>query len=546
MPRHLINILFLLTLFLLLSRCAQVVPLTGGERDATAPKLMEAQPENRKLNFREELITLKFDEFVQLKDLNNQLIVSPALKSDPEIESDGRKIKIRLKKEELRPNTTYRFFFGKAICDMNEANPLKNFEYVFSTGPVLDTLICKGKIETAFDKEEPGECIVGLYLKESIVSDSFPFKQKPEYISRSSSAGIFELKNLPADKFKCIAFFDKNKNYMYDGESEKVAFKNEWYDPVVDTSIQLSLFTEKPVKNFYKRNISPYYGKILLIYNKAFKAEIKTILPEEQQKIYHHQSLLEKDTLMVYYAGIKDSLKLTIKRMDEGKIDTLTLTLPKFRAGKAKSFSYISNWTNGLIEKNHLPRMQFLQMIDLEKNQIDKMFFQYKKDSNYIKEPVKLKMLDPITVELQNKLEESVQYKLVADTAVFYDKAGRYNDSIKEKIQLRKTSELGRLKLKLLLDRKENYLIQLLNEKNLICAVETISLSLSSSNEVEIELKDLFPGSYKVKVIYDANRNKEWDTGQLLLNKQPEKVFISSKQIKIMADWDVEEEVSIH
>jgi uncharacterized protein (DUF2141 family) len=89
-------------------------------------------------------------------------------------------------------------------------------------------------------------------------------------------------------------------------------------------------------------------------------------------------------------------------------------------------------------------------------------------------------------------------------------------------------------------------LIQLLNEKNIVCAVTTVSLSLSSSNEVEIELKDLFPGSYKVKVIYDVNRNKEWDTGQLLLNKQPEKVFISSKQIKIMADWDVEEEVSIH
>jgi len=507
---------------------------------------MEALPENKKLNFKEDVIILKFDEFVQLKDLTNQLIVSPALKSDPEIESDGRKIKIRLKKEELRPNTTYRFFFGKAICDMNEANPLKNFEYVFSTGPLLDTLICKGKIETAFDKEEPGECIVGLYLKESIVSDSFPFKQKPDYISRSSTSGAFELKNLPAEQFKCIAFFDKNKNYMYDGESEKVAFKNAWFDPVTDTSVQLSLFTEKPVKNFYKRNISPYYGKILLIYNKAFKAEVRTFVPEDQQKIYHHQSLREKDTLMIFYAGIKDSLKLTVKRIDEGKVDTLNLTLPKFRAGKTKSFSYISNWTNGLIEKDKLPRMQFLQLVDMQKSSIEKMFIKYKKDSNYVKEPVKLTMIDPLTAELQNKLEEGIQYQLIADTAIFYDKLGRYNDSIKENIHLRKTSELGRLKLKLLLDRKENFLIQLLNEKNIVCAVTTVSLSLSSSNEVEIELKDLFPGSYKVKVIYDVNRNKEWDTGQLLLNKQPEKVFISSKQIKIMADWDVEEEVSIH
>lgn len=519
--------------------------MTGGQKDAQPPKLMEALPAPGKLNFNEEMIILKFDEFVQLKDLNNQLIVSPALKSDPEIEADGRKIKIKLKKDELRPNTTYRFFFGKAICDMNEANPLKNFEYVFSTGSVLDTLLCKGKIETAFDKDEPGECVVGLYLKESIASDSFPFKQKPDYISRSSTSGTFTIKNLPPAQFRCLAFFDKNKNFMYDGESEKVAFKSEWFDPVKDTSVHLSMFAEMPLKNYMKRSISPYYGKILLLYNKAFKAEVKTILAEENEKIYHHQSSIEKDTLAIYYFGIKDSLKLTVKRSDESKTDTLNITLPKFRSGKPKSFSYISNWSNGIIEKDRSPRLQFVQLVDPEKTRINKIFLRTRKDSTYIYEPVKLKMIDPITAELENKLEEKKKYLLVSDTAVFYDRSGKYTDSIKESIHLRSTSELGRAKLKLLLDKKENYLVQLLNEKNLVCSAMTVSLSLSSSNEVELEMKDLFPGIYKVKVIYDVNRNKKWDTGQLLLNKQPEKVFISSKQIKIMADWDVEEEINV-
>lgn len=546
MQRHLINIVFLLTLLLLFGQCAQVVPLTGGEKDTEPPKLVEAIPEMNKLNFDGTEIILRFNEFVQLKDLNNQLLISPTLLSDPEIEAQGKKIEIRIKKGELKPNTTYRMYFGKAICDMNESNPLKNFEYVFSTGAIIDTLKCNGRIETAFDKSEPGECVVGLYLKANIQSDSFPFKQKPDYLCRSNMNGSFEMRNLPSEKFKCLAFFDKNKNFMYDGESERVAYKEEWFDPKTDTAVALRLFSEKPAKNFFKRSLSPYYGKIMLIYNKASRMEVRTQLPEQQNKIYHHLSDQEKDTLTLYYSGIQDTLKLFIKRPEEGKTDSLTLSLPKVRTGKMKSYSYLTNWPNGIIEKNIFPRLQLIGMADTMKTTLSKIFFRYKKDSVFIDEPAQVRMINPFTVELRNNLKEGINYRLLADTAVFYERSGKYSDSIKESIRIRKASELGRVKIKLLFDKKTSYLVQLINDKNIVTAEQTFSLSLSTSNEMSIEIKDLFPGNYVLKVIYDENQNKKWDTGQLLMNIQPEKVYISSKQIKIMADWDVEEDVSIH
>src|SRR5262245_36841014 len=140
MSKQVLQILWVFGLFLLLTHCAQIVPLSGGKRDATPPKLLEAEPQNKNTGFNSDRITLKFDEFVQVKDLPNQMVVSPKIKTPPEVNADGKKVNISIKKEELAPNTTYRLFFGKAIADMNESNSIPAFEYIFSTGDHIDSL----------------------------------------------------------------------------------------------------------------------------------------------------------------------------------------------------------------------------------------------------------------------------------------------------------------------------------------------------------------------------------------------------------------------
>lgn len=162
MLKHFLRIVFVLTTIFLLQQCAQVGTLTGGKRDTTPPKLQEAIPANQSTNFNSEKITLKFDEFVQLKDLNNQLIVTPKLKTQPEVEASGKTIHIYIKKEELLPNTTYRLFFGKAIADMHEGNSMENFDYVFSTGTTVDTTKIKGTITEAFNNKPAKKRFSGI------------------------------------------------------------------------------------------------------------------------------------------------------------------------------------------------------------------------------------------------------------------------------------------------------------------------------------------------------------------------------------------------
>src|ERR1700679_2848707 len=113
---------------LLLSRCAIMVKPTGGPKDIIPPKVLGYSPENKSTHFNTRKIRITFDEYIQLKDLNKQLIVSPPLKYTPIALLKGRVLEMTLK-DTLQDNSTYTFNFGNAITDNHEGNVLKNFEY---------------------------------------------------------------------------------------------------------------------------------------------------------------------------------------------------------------------------------------------------------------------------------------------------------------------------------------------------------------------------------------------------------------------------------
>lgn len=546
MARQFLKILILLSPLLFFERCAQVVPLTGGKKDTTAPKLTEALPANASVNFNSPLIILKFNEYVQLKDLRNQLIVSPGLKTDPDISADGKKIKIELKPGELLPNTTYRFYFGKAIADMTEANPVNDFEYVFSTGPYIDSLKLSGKITEAFTNKDAADMVVGLYSTTE-ANDSLPFKKIPDYVSRSNGEGEFKFDYLPPRSFKVIAFSDKNKNYLYDGEAEKIAFREEMLTLPKDSSFTLSLsaFKEESPKLFIRKTLQPTYGKIQVIYNK--KAVFKVAAPskETMNAVFIPDQPLEKDTLTMYYHTISDSLQLFIRNSFNTNTDTLNLTLPKARISKLKNPMFASNVQSGVLPLNARPELTFYNPIDTSRSNLKKLQLKSKRDSIVESVPLNVAFASPLKLVIYNTLKEDVNYKVKIDSAIFYDYHKRYNDSTELSFKLQSKTEFGKVTAKLLFDKKQAYIVQLINAREEVVKEDFISIGLMASNAVTVDFTGVPPGAYFLKVIYDDDGNKKWDTGNYLKNKQPEKVFIGSKQIKAMADWDVEEQFQV-
>ena len=119
--------------------CANIIPPDGGFKDSIPPLLLKASPPDSSSNFSEKKITLTFDEYIQLQNPNQELIMSPVPKEEPAIESKLRTLTIRLK-DSLEANTTYTLNFGNAIRDINEGNIARNFTYIFSTGRTFDSL----------------------------------------------------------------------------------------------------------------------------------------------------------------------------------------------------------------------------------------------------------------------------------------------------------------------------------------------------------------------------------------------------------------------
>jgi uncharacterized protein (DUF2141 family) len=64
-------------------------------------------------------------------------------------------------------------------------------------------------------------------------------------------------------------------------------------------------------------------------------------------------------------------------------------------------------------------------------------------------------------------------------------------------------------------------------------------------NDYEYQFNNLIPSRFKVRIIYDLNDNKKWDTGNFLLRQQPEEVYYFKSIINAKANWEVIEILTI-
>ncbi|RYG30698.1 MAG: hypothetical protein EOO01_36370, partial [Chitinophagaceae bacterium] len=75
----------LLLLLLCMTSCAKRGSITGGLKDTIAPQFTGSIPKNYSTSFEGKVIKLSFDEYVKLKDVNKQLVISPPMNTPPVI-----------------------------------------------------------------------------------------------------------------------------------------------------------------------------------------------------------------------------------------------------------------------------------------------------------------------------------------------------------------------------------------------------------------------------------------------------------------------------
>ena len=211
----------------MLLSCAQTSPLTGGPKDQYAPAIDSAKtsPYNGQINFADDKVIMKFNEYIKLNNPNDNILIIPQMNEKPTIMAKNKRLVITFN-EPLQDNTTYTITFNNAIQDITESND-SVFQYVFSTGNYIDSLQIVGNVRDAFTNQLQKEMLVALYPKSLDANfDSIPLKFKPTYLCQTNAGGKFELNYLKDGVYYVFTFKDKNKNLLYDS-GEPIAFMEE-------------------------------------------------------------------------------------------------------------------------------------------------------------------------------------------------------------------------------------------------------------------------------------------------------------------------------
>ncbi len=206
--------------------CAIMNSPEGGPKDAVPPQIINTSPPNKSIHFTATTIEIEFDEYVELKDFNNQFFASPPLQKRITQKLKGKKLILSIN-EALLPNTTYTFNFGNSINDITENNAQTDFKYVFSTGKFIDSLSIQGTIKDALELKPTATITVMLYEVNEKYEDSSIFKVNPNYIAFSlEKDSSFKIDNIKAGKYVLVALDDKSSNYRFDPKTEKIGFWN--------------------------------------------------------------------------------------------------------------------------------------------------------------------------------------------------------------------------------------------------------------------------------------------------------------------------------
>lgn len=221
-----LSILLILSKILVLGSCANMIPPSGGPRDSLPPVLRTVTPPDSSKGFSARTITFTFDEYVELAEVQKNVLVSPTPEVNPQVESKLKTVTVKWE-DTLEANTTYSINFGSAIQDINERNPLRNFTYVFTTGQYFDSLEFRGNVILA---ETGGVDSTLFVLLHRTGEDSALVNKKPRYMTRVDKKGEFRFRTLAPGTYHVYALKDDNGLGKYFSTEQLFAFADS---PVV-------------------------------------------------------------------------------------------------------------------------------------------------------------------------------------------------------------------------------------------------------------------------------------------------------------------------
>ena len=515
-----LNPVLLLVVCMLVVSCAKIIPPDGGEKDTTPPLPVLMVPSNESVNFNSKSVYIEFDEFVQFNDIYNQLIISPPLEKQVEIKIKRKAVVITFQ-EELKRNVTYTMSFGEGITDITELNPAANLQYVFSTGNELDSLTFEGRIFDAFTGIAQEGVRVMLY---NDLSDTMPRTSKPYYFTQSEKDGTFKFNYLADDEYQLFALKEANRNYLFDDPTEEIAFFDRPIRLGVDTSkVLLRLSMETDTNQYVSSWEADSSGFLRIALNTPWNRGSRLIpvgLEPTKAQIWDGG-----DTLFAWIdePSVQDVSWVFSERSYADTIQYVQSQVAKKTLQLAKGAPGAFDMQDSLTLVFQRPIASFLS---------DSI--QVLRDSIAVDGGVALTS-NPFEVKLFGDFEEGVSYDFTILPNAIRSREGWINDTLAFQAKVYELSHFGNVLLTL--DASEevsNGILELYNTNG------TVVKRLPVGGEVSFELNRLMPATYKLRLIFDANNNDEWDTVNFDDKAQPERVINLDQDIVVRSNWDME------
>lgn len=535
---------FLLWLFALsvLVSCARVGSPVGGKKDTIPPKMIGSNIDTTRINVPRDIKELRidFDEYITLKDVSKNLIISPPIKYSKIIPSSTGNKYLQIQwKDTLQANTTYNFNFGNSVVDLNEGNALPYFNFAFSTGSKIDDLYISGTITDALGNEKNSEgkeknLIVGLYQ----VKDTMDYRQKPYYITKADPDGYFELNYLTPGKYKILGFDDENGNSIYDPGKEGIAFQKDHITLENNVSgIKLRTFPSKKLVKYKDMAVAP--GGIAMSFEgNPDKAIVKVVGDKPADYKVTHRS--KSDSVRIWFDATKENIGVNVSENLKFSYDTGTKqdTMSVFYKKPAKDDMTVANPFGNKLAPQSYFRFSSNYII----NKIQPENWKLVSDSITQNFTAKISELDSTQIIVKSDFVPGKKYQLTVPKNTVLSFYNRLSESVRFDFEALKADEFGSFTAHLINTPSQKFWIQLLNDKNEPDYQQY-------GNQTEVKFTNIKPGAYKLRILVDNNENGYWDTADFATETMSEDAYLFKKagdkdimtKINIRPMWEINE-----
>ena len=545
--------------------CAQVKPLTGGEKDTIPPNIIKSIPERFSTNTNSDYFFFEFDELIDASTLREKLIISPFYNGSFEVKTKKNTITIFFDSL-FEDNTTYIFNFADGVTDVTERNPSLNSKFVFSTGDKIDSSYVSGIIHNPLKNELVEGALVGLYNKE----DSLDlFHKKPVYFSLTDEDGRFRIENLKKDEYTIYAFFDENNNLQAEYKKELFGFLEEsiligdsienLYIPIFNedlTNLELLRKRERGsvVDLVYNKKIKEY--KVSCVENISYSLSDNNLLSVYRNKVQKDSVFLKVSVKDVNNYIAEDSFY--IKFGEEVNTNNETKSSFKLKSNNADDSIEFKLETNKPLIKYSIDNVE----IKYDTVALPKKFYGYytKKKSNNL---IEGKMF--IQVDSASKYIEKIKKDIIADSlgfendSIYKSVSGYYKrlNTSKLSLEIKKGSiitidndSIKTIKEDLRIRGKDYYgglsgsVVNIENNKNIIVELVNEKFTQIINNKMKgysFDFQNIPPGKYYLRVIEDKNNNYEWDYYSIKKKIDSERITYYPELIEVLSNWTIED-----